>query len=647
MKKAIRSPLQYYSSVWLSATSVIILLSIILTLGACPAGFEEPAPSKDEGDITVTAAGGNFEFPDGLQLSVPAGALGAPATIDLRLTSQADFEFAFGSGDVRYRCGVTGGNGLVLAAPATLTLPLPPDYPAGTIPLVYAFDLATETGLAGTFTCLVDPAAGTLSLTVSRLDTLAVLTDPALLVPVAASPAGRSGFGSRQTLLDPVSTTESSEGYAGSGADDNSAVVDGEISWPDNPTRPAENWHFEEAGTGCAPAITISADSTSVLPGTPVVATAKVTLGRRPLPSRNVSFVAVGAAGLQPLGGATGTTGTIATTVTAGAEEGRMTVTAGSRVRWHLKRIVINDEVQVDEWREAEVGASVDILVFTPPVLTLSPASATLAGNGEIRLEAAVSRGGQTLGDIAMNFSLAGPGTLVVNTATTTTGAPAAATYYAASDNGEAKVTASCTVPIIVAGTTISLPLSARAALTIEEVEVEVEVERWSGTLTYQEESQSWAYYDEVINYTANFEFSVAPAIVGLEGEWRQLKGGGSATQSVTIEPTQSYQLVNSNIPGSLELTLWGSWFDPVTGLVKVLLKKPDNSPFYTFEMYYDALNKLSISGTRELWFGNFDTFINPHPVPLAEGTYSDGKSTNIGTLMLGWSYTVTLHRVQ
>ncbi|HOX44492.1 MAG TPA: hypothetical protein PK668_12890 [Myxococcota bacterium] len=426
--------------------------------------------------ITITQAGLEHVFGNGVTLRVPAGAVDEDTRFYLRTLAPEEIAFftqARGLEPQALLFALEGTDGVTFVEDVTLIVPAP-NLAAGDVPIVHTLDLAQRTFSQQRAAVVVQPEAGTLEFRVGHFCGLTAEAKAEL--KRAAEECTNPATACRCKEIEVLQ-----EDFAGSCSQGDCQVIrsQGSVRFLGCPNTPTESYLFEEVSSGCATGLTLTPGRAVLEPGGQTAVVAQATIGCAPLGDQAVQFSVAGPGTIDTLDARTDAGGEARTTLTAGQEQGLVTVAVEADLVYYAARIVIQGQVQKEERRTDHLLKSADVVVVAVPVLELAAARATMRTDESVALEAAVRADGQLLADQTVTFRVSGPARVDPASATTSADAPARATLTAQGE-GTATVTASCTVRV-------RLPTGRDQEVVLEQqLEVRISdeqaVETWSGS---------------------------------------------------------------------------------------------------------------------------------------------------------------------
>lgn len=441
-----------------------ILLAASVLIIACSGIENQPATPET---AYFDATGGEHTYSNGLTLVVPPGALTGRVDISIRdlnpdeknsllsirAMDRTDLLFAFEAEP----------DGLVFASSATIIIPVE-NLPEAIIPMITKFHLNNRSASVADVSYILDTDNGSVELKVDHFSGYSgeIIDEIHRNECAEVSTSCRCGR---------IEVTQIDNDYSCSVDDCQVIYSENRVKFLDCPNQPEESSIFEEVSSGCAPELSLQVAKIYLKKGEQIEISALVRLGcAAGLEGKNVAFTVTGPGTINPDNDLTDNQGLAATTLTAGNDEGKITITAQSTITWNTKRINVNGVDLVREQKTETVTASIDIYVIEKPVLDLVADENTIYTNDVAFITATITQGNSPLAGQAVSFSLTGPADLSPVSATTT-GSGSATTMLSSHDTeGTATVTARSDVIVMLAsGQEAIIPISATVNVVIAE----------------------------------------------------------------------------------------------------------------------------------------------------------------------------------
>jgi hypothetical protein len=245
------------------------------------------------------------------------------------------------------------------------------------------------------------------------------------------------------------------------------------VKFLDCPGSPEESSIFEEVSSGCIAELTMKSEKIYIESGEQCEITAKIKLGcAAPMEAKDVTFSVTGPGTISPYDDFTDDQGIARTNLTAGSQEGKVTITGISSFAYYKKRINVNGVDLVSEEQTVNLVNSVDVYVIKKPVLEVFAEDEVIAKNDITTISATITRNGAPVEGQIVNFSVTGPAD-VAPVSSTTSSSGSAVTFLAAHDlEGTANVTAESDVTVLLPnGYEIRYPVNASVSVVIAEEE--------------------------------------------------------------------------------------------------------------------------------------------------------------------------------
>lgn len=431
--------------------------------GGAPPGsggsVAEAGPDGSSGHrewITITPAGLQHTFENGITLKVPAGAVATDTPFYLRSLGPDEIDFLLRGRNVTWASilfALEGTDGTRFDKDVTLVIPVAGIEPRA-IPILHTLDLRQETFTQQPGTLSLHPAAKTLELAVRHFSALsgeqsAELNAGATDECTNAQTACRCGN---------ITVVQGEGDYSCSDRSTNCGIVTsrGSVTFNDCDASAGttESYLFEEVSDGCKGHLSVTASQEIIAPGEQVRVDAQLTLGCEaaagvkggPMANQNVGFQSSGAGTVPPGNAVSDDNGKASTYLTGGQTEGTAAVTATAIPKYVTHRIAINGVTEgTTTWGpETAVTTSLDIAVSPAPVLTLTADKTMLFPGGTATISATVSRKDQPLAGQAVSYSVIGPATVEPTSSTTSADQAATTRLTPTAETGSATVTAQC-----------------------------------------------------------------------------------------------------------------------------------------------------------------------------------------------------------
>jgi len=303
--------------------SILLWVSII----SCEKKTVGPEPANT---ITISSQGGEYTFPDGILLRIPAGAVTEDMDVTLRKVNREQLIPIFNARGVSIEnllvCIEGKPDGTEFIYPVQLCISV--DLEPGDIPFVHEIDLVNGDYTPAQTEIFCYPEKDSLLISLNHFSTVSaeVVKELEGVYNECATNPCRCG--------DNV-IVQGDKDYACDNGECQISESKLTITFSECPGQPVEEHFVREVSAGCKPKLVLSAANTTVPTGGQTSLTAQVYLGCEPTEGQSVDFSISGPATLSPTYSETNADGEAHSTFIAGNEEGTATVTARSTVSYY------------------------------------------------------------------------------------------------------------------------------------------------------------------------------------------------------------------------------------------------------------------------------------------------------------------------
>jgi len=311
---------------------LILALPLFLGFHSCCSKKKVVTPVIEDDKVIISPAGGEYTFPEGIILKVPAGAVDKDTAIDLRYVDSLEvYPFLYRAGvspDGLLACVEGFPDGMEFQSSVQLILPV--DLDPGEIPVVYSINLEDGSYWPEETEIVCKPEEGTIAVSLRHFSSTAVKKLDAyegLSEECQNTPCRCIQYKVEQRDVD----------YLCSDGNCQIAETKLKVSFPACDNASPEEFFLREVGEGCVPKLQLSVTSQVVPPGGQTNVTARVMLDCEPRHGQSVDFSLSGSvpAFVDPTYGTTNDAGETFAVFTAGDEEGSVTLTARSTVSYY------------------------------------------------------------------------------------------------------------------------------------------------------------------------------------------------------------------------------------------------------------------------------------------------------------------------
>jgi len=311
----------------MARSAITIGVALVLTgLLVCDqdSGLSQPTDDRTpDGTMqSVTSSGGTFDFPGGISLDVPAGALAATTQVGVvPVTSPRADSLVTQSGITDKRVlavfDMRPAN-LAFLQPVTVTVPALPYSPGG-LPYLFTLDTIAEACLPSITNLTADSSLGTVTVSVSGCSTFAVVE----ILGVLDSTALGKALDCRSGSISVAESARSSTSQQGTNQTCQVNKVDGAITYHSCAGAPTETWSFHEVSQACRPQLQITGPTEVSCGGSPFDVTVTLALASDPIPQSWLCLYTEypSDATIAPQSGQTSSSGTLTATVTPGNKD--------------------------------------------------------------------------------------------------------------------------------------------------------------------------------------------------------------------------------------------------------------------------------------------------------------------------------------
>lgn len=323
--------------------------------------------TKPEPDswITISPQGGEYSFPDGISLRVPAGAVTENTNIMLKKVSSNQLKPIF------IKRGIPINNLLVCieGKPDSIKFIYPVqlgisvELEPGEFPFVHEIDLTSGHCTPAETEIICDPEQNSLIISCSHFSAVSVeiLKEFQELFEGCEDNLCRCGR---------IKVEQHDKYYICQSGDCQVSETNVTVTFLDCPGTPVEESILREVSAECIPNLVLSAASTTVSVGGHTSITAQVYLGCEPIEGQSVDFSISGLASLNPTYTTTDASGEAHSTFSAGSEKGIATVIARSTISYYSYTIYASAAGQYETVNgpliTKELSQSLDIEVVEP-----------------------------------------------------------------------------------------------------------------------------------------------------------------------------------------------------------------------------------------------------------------------------------------
>ena len=354
--------MKHAKQIILSFCFLAVLLLVSIKCSDNSVNSVEPSPDYT---LSVSPEGGDYSYPGGISLRVPAGAVTDFTAILLRKVPNSELSSIFEKRGVSINnllaCVEGSPDGIAFNIPVQLVIAV--DLEPGEIPFVHEIDLNNGTYMPLETDILYDPDQDTLIISLTHFSSISaeiIKEFEDFLDNCGENPCRCVSNKIEQRDVDLISEN----------GDCQITETKVSITFLDCPGSPVEESFFREVSAGCNPNLNLSAASTEVPFGGQTNLTAEIMLGIEPMVGQDVDFSISGPASLNPTNTITNAEGAAYSTFTAADEEGLATVTARATVSYSTYTISASSgdlhESEDGPLITKELSQSINIEVFEP-----------------------------------------------------------------------------------------------------------------------------------------------------------------------------------------------------------------------------------------------------------------------------------------
>ena len=347
-------------------SAMLLTILLLITSCNCLKTSTEPTNPPDENTLTISPDGGEYNFPSGIRLRVPAGAVEDDTDISLKVLSRIELqpvlnEYGFKEEDLLvYIEGKPAG--LTFNTPVELILSS--DIEDGDIPLLYNVKKDTTCSISSNSKIKFNSKHNELIISVSHFSSFFAQIVTSL----------RDLF-NIECLTDPcrcgdTKIIQGDKDYLCSIGDCQITETKVTVIFPECGTK--EESIMREISPGCDPKLVLSADSYIVPTGGQTNIMANIKLGCAPQSGLNIDFskTVTNLATLNPVSDNTNSDGSVQTTFTAGDTEGIVSVRAWSTISYYSSTLSANaggiKEINHGSYISKQLLETIDIQIKDP-----------------------------------------------------------------------------------------------------------------------------------------------------------------------------------------------------------------------------------------------------------------------------------------
>ena len=322
--------MKYSKYMLLCCFFITILLVVFMT---CSETSVEPEP---EYTVTISPEGGEYTFPDGISLSVPAGAVTGNTDITLRKISSDQLTSMFNRRGVPIEnllvCIEGTPDGLEFNFPVQVHVSV--NLEPGTIPFVHEVDLENGEYTPAETEVICDPEQDSLTISLSHFSEVSVENIKEFDEDTECE--------TNSCRCGKIRVEQNDKDYICNTGTCQITETRVSVTFLDCPGEPVEESFMREVSDKCKPKLDLFAWSITVPVGGQTHISAKIQLGCEPTEGQSVDFSISGPASIYPTYGTTNSIGEAYSTFTAGDEEGTAIVTARATVSYYSYTISAN-----------------------------------------------------------------------------------------------------------------------------------------------------------------------------------------------------------------------------------------------------------------------------------------------------------------
>lgn len=341
----------------------MLITAIITVFIKC--SEDSPSEPSNENMITITSEGGEYTTEEGIIIRVPAGAVDKETDILVKSVNEEQVKPIFDSRrvpvDNLLACFEGSPDGIVFNKPIQISLNV--NLEPGDVPIVHEVDLKSGVYMPAEVITRVDPDQDTMMISLKHFSSYTVENMDEF-----------KPFVSEECIETPcrcgdLEIIQADKDYLCNNAECTVTETKLKITYLDCPQQPVEEYFLREVSDGCELNLSLTATSHKVRPGGETKVLAYLYLGCAPMAKRSVDFSLSSSipATLNPTYNSTDEDGVASTTLTAGDQEGVVTVNARSTQSYYTYTIYVRAGGEEEEVNgpmiTEELKQSIDIQI--------------------------------------------------------------------------------------------------------------------------------------------------------------------------------------------------------------------------------------------------------------------------------------------
>lgn len=345
--------------------SFLILVPLILINLTC--SEKKITNSEEDNILTISPDGGEYTFPDGIILRVPAGAVTEETDVLLHKINSTKLQTIYDkrgvSIDNLLACIEGGPDGLTFNLPVQIILTV--NLEPGEIPIVHEVNWDSSSYSLITTEIFCDPGQDTLVISLNHFSSISaeIAKEYDDLYGECTNNPCRCGR---------IKVEQQDKDFICNNGDCQVTETKVNVTFLDCEGAPTEESFFREVSAGCSSELYLTMSSSVVVTGNQAQVSTSIQLGCEPTEGQSVDFSLSnpGLATVNPTYSTTNADGNAYTLFQAGEEEGTVTVTARSTISYYTYTISANAGGQRETVNgpliTTEKSQSVDIEIQKP-----------------------------------------------------------------------------------------------------------------------------------------------------------------------------------------------------------------------------------------------------------------------------------------